>query len=56
MRVFAADGIKAVPGDLMCFRTGFDEMIFEGKKQPDGQEAAQPMRGLDGSDRSSCSG
>ena len=30
MRVFAADGIKVLPGDLVCFRTGFDEIIFEG--------------------------
>ena len=50
MRIFAADGIKVEPGDLMCFRTGFDEMIFEGKKQPDGKKLRTSCTGLDGSD------
>src|SRR5688572_6523985 len=35
MRVMAADGIKVEPGDFVLLRTGFDEVIFEGKKQPD---------------------
>ena len=49
MRIFAADGIKVEPGDLVCFRTGFDELIFEMKKKPD-DRLHKMCTGLDGSD------
>ena len=51
MRIFAADGIKILPGDLVCFRTGFDEVIFEGKKTPDEHKLHHSCCGLDGSDQ-----
>ncbi len=50
MKIFAADGIKVLPGDLMCFRTGFDEVILEGKKSPDEATLHNSCGGLDGSD------
>ena len=34
MRIMAADGITVEAGDFVCLRTGFDEVIFEGKKKP----------------------
>jgi kynurenine formamidase len=50
MRIFAADGIKVEPGDLVCFRTGFDEIIFEGKKKPTPEWLHGHCCGLDGRD------
>ena len=51
MRVFAADGVKVRPGDLVCFRTGFDEVIFDGKKNPTHDMMHGSCTGLDGSDK-----
>jgi kynurenine formamidase len=51
MRIFAADGIKILPGDLVCFRTGFDEVIFECAKKPSEERMHQTCAGLDGSDQ-----
>jgi kynurenine formamidase len=51
MRVFSADGIEVLPGDLVCFRTGFDEVIFEGRKKPDEGKLHNSCCGLDGSDQ-----
>lgn len=50
MRIFAADGIKVLPGDLVCFRTGFDEVILGMNKTPDEHTLHQSCTGLDGSD------
>jgi hypothetical protein len=35
MRIMAADGLKAEVGDFVLPRTGFDEVILEGSKQPE---------------------
>jgi kynurenine formamidase len=51
MRVFAADGVEVKPGDLVCFRTGFDEVLFEGKKKPSHEKLHGSCTGLDGSDK-----
>ena len=51
MRIFSADGITILPGDLVCFRTGFDEVIFAGKKKPDEHTLHNTCAGLDGSDQ-----
>jgi kynurenine formamidase len=51
MRIFAADGIKVLPGDMLCFRTGFDEVVLEMKKQPDEARLHGSCTGLDGSDQ-----
>jgi kynurenine formamidase len=50
MRVMAADGIKVEPGDFVCFRTGFDEVIFEQKGKPTHEAMHNTCTGLDGSD------
>lgn len=51
MRVFAADGIKIEAGDMVCFRTGFDEVIFECKKQPTHDKMHKYCVALDGADK-----
>ena len=50
MRVMAADGIKVEPGDFVCLRTGFDEVIFEQRGKPTEEAMHQTCTGLDGSD------
>ena len=50
MRIFAADGIKVLPGDMVCFRTGFDEVIFEARKKPTPEWLHGHCCGLDGRD------
>lgn len=50
MRIMAADGIKVEPGDFVCLRTGFDELILEMKKKPDAHILETTCTGLDGSD------
>jgi len=50
MRILAADGIKVEAGDFVCLRTGFDEVIFEGKKKPDRETLETSCTGLDGND------
>jgi hypothetical protein len=51
MGICAADAIKVEPGDFVCLRTGFDELILEGNKEPDPQLLQTSCAGLDGSDR-----
>ena len=50
MRVMAADGIKVEAGDFVLLRTGFDEVILEGKKKPDSHTLETSCTGLDGGD------
>ncbi len=50
MRIMAADGIKVEPGDFVCLRTGFDELILEMKKKPNAHILETTCSGLDGSD------
>ena len=50
MRIFAADGISVLPGDMVCFRTGFDEVILDMKKAPDEATLHSVCAALDGSD------
>jgi kynurenine formamidase len=51
MRIMAADGIKVEAGDFVCLRTGFDELILEGKKTPDKHLLETSCTGLDGGDK-----
>jgi kynurenine formamidase len=51
MRIFAADGITVEAGDFVCLRTGFDELILEGRKTPDAHLLQTSCAGLDGSDK-----
>jgi kynurenine formamidase len=50
MRIMAADGIKVEPGDFVCLRTGFDDLILEMKKKPNAHILETTCTGLDGSD------
>jgi putative cyclase len=50
MRVMAADGITVEAGDFVLLRTGFDEVIFDGKMKPDKETLETSCTGLDGSD------
>lgn len=50
MRIMAADGIKVEAGDFVCLRTGFDDVIFEGKQKPDKHTLETSCTGLDGND------
>jgi hypothetical protein len=50
MRICAADGILVEAGDFVCLRTGFDELLLEGRKQPDKGLLESSCCGLDGSD------
>lgn len=51
MRVMASDGIKVEPGDFVCLRTGFDEVILDGNKTPDKHSLETSCTGLDGTDQ-----
>lgn len=51
MRIMAADGIKVEPGDFVCLRTGFDDLILEMKKKPNAHVLETTCTGLDGSDQ-----
>jgi hypothetical protein len=50
MRVMADDGITVEAGDFVLLRTGFDEVILEGRKTPDKRTLETSCTGLDGSD------
>jgi hypothetical protein len=50
MRIMAADGITVEAGDLVCLRTGFDEVILEGDRKPDKRTLETACTGLDGGD------
>ena len=50
MRVMAADSIKVEAGDFVCLRTGFDEVILSGNRNPDKELLHKSCTGLDGSD------
>jgi kynurenine formamidase len=51
MRICAADGVTVEAGDFVCLRTGFDELILEGRKTPDQHLLETSCAGLDGSDK-----
>lgn len=51
MHIMAADGIKVEAGDFVLLRTGFDEVILEGRKTPDTPTLETSCAGLDGSDQ-----
>jgi hypothetical protein len=50
MRIMAADGVKVEAGDFVLLRTGFDEIILEGDRNPDQHTLETTCTGLDGSD------
>jgi hypothetical protein len=50
MRIMAADGIVVERGDFLLLRTGFDELILEAGRKPDGKTLHSSCTGLDGGD------
>jgi kynurenine formamidase len=50
MRVMAADGVTVEAGDFVCLRTGFDEVILEGGREPSKEILETSCTGLDGND------
>lgn len=49
-QIIAEDQIVIRPGDMVCFRTGMDEAIFEMAGNPDAEYLSSHFAGLDGSD------
>jgi kynurenine formamidase len=43
--------VKVEKGDLVCLRTGFDELILSAKKEPDKHTLETSCTGLDGTDQ-----
>jgi kynurenine formamidase len=50
-RILDADNVIVEPGDLVCFRTGFDRALLEMKKRPDPIVLANTTTALDGRDK-----
>lgn len=50
MRIFDEDGIVIEEGDMVCFCTGFDNLLLEMDRQPDAKRMHGSCAGLDGSD------
>jgi kynurenine formamidase len=52
MRIIEADKVTVEEGDFVCFRTGYDRVLLDLRKNPDPAVlAANPGAGLDGRDR-----
>ncbi|MEG3136091.1 cyclase family protein [Rouxiella sp. T17] len=49
-QIIAADNIEVRAGDMVCFRTGMDEAIYQMAGTPDADYLATHFAGLDGSD------
>jgi len=49
-QVLDADGVVVEPGDLVCFRTGFAQMLLDMKRQPDAAVLFGTNSALDGRD------
>ncbi|MEE9302058.1 MAG: cyclase family protein [Alphaproteobacteria bacterium] len=50
MEVCAKDGVTVEPGDMLCFHTGFADMLLEMKKKPDEESLQNSCAVLDGRD------
>ena len=50
MRILEADRVEVEEGDLVCLRTGFDEMLLGMNRQPDAARLRSCFAGLDGRD------
>jgi kynurenine formamidase len=50
MDVMAKDKVVVEPGDMVCLRTGFAQLVLEMKKQPDETVLHGACAGLDGRD------
>ena len=50
MQVLARDGVAVEPGDMVCLRTGFAQMLLEMKREPDEARLHGSCAVLDGRD------
>ena len=50
MRVMEEDRVEVTPGDMVCFRTGFADVILEMAKKVDAPKLLSSCAGLDGTD------
>lgn len=50
MRIIETDGVVVEAGDMVCLRTGFDDLILEMKGKPDGPTLHNSCAALDGRD------
>ena len=50
MRVLEADRVEIGVGDMVCFHTGFAEMLLEMNRNPDPEKLHHTCTGLDGED------
>lgn len=50
MRILEADGVEVEPGDVLCFRTGFDRALLARYHDPDAPFDQHRCSGLDGTD------
>jgi hypothetical protein len=50
MRILEADGVEVEPGDVLCFRTGFDRALLARYHDPSAPFDPQACSGLDGRD------
>ena len=50
MQVMAADHVTVEPGDLVCFHTGFGQMLMDGRGKPDPHDLHHSCPVLDGRD------
>ncbi len=50
MRVLDADKVEVTPGDFVCIRTGFAQLLLEMNKQPDPKVLFSTTSALDGRD------
>jgi Putative cyclase len=50
MRIIEADGVEVEPGDVLCFRTGFDRALLAKYANPDSPFEQHRCAGLDGFD------
>jgi hypothetical protein len=51
MGIFEKDKVVVEEGDLVCLRTGFDNLILEMDRKPDGERLAKSCAVLDGRDQ-----
>jgi kynurenine formamidase len=51
MRIMDKDAVEVETGDMVCLRTGFDEVLLEMNRTPDPDVAHNCCAGLDGRDR-----
>ncbi|MFS2223058.1 cyclase family protein [Pantoea sp. B65] len=49
-QILRADNIAIRPGDMVCFRTGMDEALYQMAGKPDAAYLSSHFAGLDGSD------